>query len=184
MRAVCGKSAAPLVEPRALGSAVPRRPANRARSSPLRERKSCRCRRASAPRRGSGSRPMRPPGPSAGRAPHNRARRHSSSARRSSAGSAPGSAAAPRQARRNLPIHAHRQAGIARVEPIAVPARLGPHDDRQLDLAAGHRRSFSDQFRRDRGVARLAQQRRSGEQETAATDRASRTRCDACAARG
>ena len=98
-------------------------------------------------------------------------------ARRRSAASAPDSAAARREALGQLPLHVHRQAGIARVEPIAVPARRWTHVDRQLDLAARRCRAFGDQFGLDRraapatrrGAAR-AEQQEHGHQ----SDRASR----------
>jgi len=48
--------------------------------------------------------------------------------------------------RRQLPFDLHRQAGIARIEPVTVPARARVHDNRQLDVAARHRWSFGDQF--------------------------------------
>ncbi len=48
-----------------------------------------------------------------------------------------------------LPLHFHRQAGIARIEPVAVPARLGVHDDRKLDLAARRGGPLGDQLRID-----------------------------------
>ena len=54
-----------------------------------------------------------------------------------------------REPGRKLPFDVHRQAGIARIEPIAVPAGLGTHVNRQLDLAAGRRRAFGDQLRLD-----------------------------------
>ena len=53
------------------------------------------------------------------------------------------------KAPRKLPFDVHRQAGVAGVQPIAVPARRGPHVDRQLDLAARRRRTFGDELRLD-----------------------------------
>jgi len=57
-----------------------------------------------------------------------------------------------------LPLHVHRQAGVAGVLPVTVPARRGQHADRQLDLAAGRRGPFRDQLGFD--PARLGQRRR------------------------
>jgi hypothetical protein len=54
-----------------------------------------------------------------------------------------------RKALRQAPLHVHRQASIAGVQPIAVPARVGAHVDGKLDLAARRRWAFGDQLRRD-----------------------------------
>ena len=48
-----------------------------------------------------------------------------------------------------LPLDAHRQPGIARVEPIAVPAGRCAHQDCKLDLASRNGARFGDELRLD-----------------------------------
>src|SRR6185437_16500266 len=63
----------------------------------------------------------------------------------------------------------HRQAGVAGIDPIAMPARSRAHVDRELDLAAGRRRPFRDQLRLDaaRGRERGHEQQRKEDEEPA-----------------
>jgi hypothetical protein len=64
-----------------------------------------------------------------------------------------------------MPLHVHRQARVARVHPITVPARRGAHVDRELDLAARRRRAFGDQLRLDAARVRQRREEQKADQE-------------------
>jgi len=70
---------------------------------------------------------------------------------------------------RQLPLHVHWQARVARVEPISVPSGFRAHVDRDLDGAAGRRRSLRHQFGRDvlRGRQRRPEEEHEEEQQPA-----------------
>ena len=69
-----------------------------------------------------------------------------------------------------LPLHVHRQAGVARVQPIAVPAGSWTHVDRKLDLAAGGCGALGDQLRLDTARVGERRARRSKQEREASLD--------------
>src|SRR5438270_8359301 len=78
-----------------------------------------------------------------------------------------------------MPVDTHRQAGVARIEPVTVPTGGGPHVDRKLDLAARRRWPLGEEPGLDPARADERRDQQHGKQDQKAAEHI-RGHCEEC----